>query len=459
VILDDFFFTSCKCDRCIKAKGQKSWTEFRLALMEEAARNLVVGPAKAVNPNVKVTVKYPNWYDHFQNLGFNLEAEPKIFDDLYTGTETRDAVYSNQHLQPYHGYSIVRYFDNLKPGHNRGGWVDTGGMKTLDRYAEQLWLTLFAKAPEITLFDIRQIYQPLMGPDGQMAPDSEVTRVAGYAFSQVDGILGKLGKPVGVKSYKPFHSSGEDHLQSYLGMVGIPMDIVPAFPSEAKTVLLTRAAAKDKQIVDKIRTHLQAGKNVVITSGLLADLQGKGIEDIVELEVTGKTVSAREFSGRGVSAKSETDILLPEIRYATNDAWETISALTSPSRTAGTPILLFGKYSKGMLYVLTIPNTPGDLYAYPPEVLNTIRTVLSTDLDAVLEGPAQVSLFTYDNRSFIVESFRDSMGMARVVVNKPNAKAKDLLTGRDVAGTPRMGKTVFDVMTRPGSYRALQVVD
>ena len=89
-LLDDFFFTSSKKDVEIKAKGDKSWTEYRLSLMNEAGRNLVVGPAKAVNPKVKVIIKYPNWYDHFQGLGFNLEDGPQIFDGVWTGTETRD---------------------------------------------------------------------------------------------------------------------------------------------------------------------------------------------------------------------------------------------------------------------------------------------------------------------------------------------------------------------------------
>jgi len=453
IILDDFFFTSCKCDRCIKAKGTKSWTEFRLGLMDEAARSLVLGPARAVNPNVKVTIKYPNWYDHFQNLGFNLETEPKYFDKIYTGTETRDAVYSNQHLQPYHGYSIVRYFDNIKPGGNAGGWVDTGGMRTLDRYAEQLWLTLFGKAPEITLFDIRQIYQPVRKEDGTLAPDSEVTRVAGYVFDQVDGFLGKLGKPVGVKTYKPFHSSGEDFLPSYLGMAGIPMDIVPEFPEDAKTVLLTAQAACDPHIVEKIKRQLQSGRNVVITSGLLKALQGKGIEDIVELEYTGKTVAAREFFGWGVNARAETDILLPEIRYATNDVWEVVSALTSPSRTAGTPLLLQAKYSNANLYVLTIPQTQGDLYSLPPEVLGAIRNVLARDMFVSLEGPAMLSLFAYDNNTFIVESFRETFGMARILTERKITKLKDLMSGQVMSGQARGNRTVFETFVRPGSYR------
>ncbi len=453
IILDDFFFTSCKCDSCIRAKGSKSWTEFRLGLMDEAGHSLVMGPAKAVNPRVTVTIKYPNWYEHFQHLGFNLETQPRYFDKIYTGTETRDAVYSNQHLQPYHGYSIVRYFDNLKPGANAGGWVDTGGMRYLDRYAEQLWLTLFAKAPEITLFDIRQVFQPIRKEDGSLVADSQVLRTAGYVFEQVDGFLGKLGKPMGIKTYRPFHSDGEDHLASYLGMIGIPMDIVSEFPVEAKTVLLTESARFDPATVTKIKAQLAAGKAVIITSGLLKALQNKGIEDIVELEYTGRTVSTREFFGRGFSARSDTDILLPEIRFATNDAWEIISAFTSPSRTTGTPLLLEAKYSNSRLYVLTIPQATGDLYSLPAETLNAIRGVVAVDLPVRLEAPAQVSLFVYDNDKCIVESFRDSMTLVRLVAHKGIAQLRDLQTGMTLQGQARGERIVYEIPLRGGAYR------
>jgi len=94
VILDDFFFTSCKSDVEIRARGGRTWTEYRLALLDEAARNLVLAPARAANPRVKVIIKYPNWYDHFHGLGFDLEKGPRTFDAIYSGTETRDAVRS-----------------------------------------------------------------------------------------------------------------------------------------------------------------------------------------------------------------------------------------------------------------------------------------------------------------------------------------------------------------------------
>ncbi len=93
---------------------------------------------------------------------------PNMFDGIYTGTETRDAVYSDQHLQPYESYLIIRYFNSIAPGRNGGGWVDPFGSAYLDRYAEQFWLTLFAKAPEITMFD----YGSLQTPDSKAEPCS-----------------------------------------------------------------------------------------------------------------------------------------------------------------------------------------------------------------------------------------------------------------------------------------------
>ena len=154
-ILDDFFFIDLKNDDEIAAKERsgKSWTEYRLRLMADAGKELVVNPAKAVNPKVKVIIKYPNWYDHFQGLGFNLEEEPLYFDGLWTGTETRDPG-SAQHLQNYLSYNIVRYFDNIAPHKNGGGWVDAGGIHmSMDRYAEQLHLTMLSKTPEIILWN------------------------------------------------------------------------------------------------------------------------------------------------------------------------------------------------------------------------------------------------------------------------------------------------------------------
>lgn len=488
IILDDFFFTNCKCKLCIKAKGNLSWTQYRLNLMTEASQELVIKPAKAINPQVKVVVKYPNWYEHFQGLGFNLETEATMFEGIYTGTETRDPDRAGQHLQQYLGYSIFRYFENIKPNGNGGGWVDTGGMSYMDRYAEQLWITLFAKAPEITLFDFRQLqrtirktdraqwqgaqtsfdFDEMMKPfrieNGKTIVPTTVARAAGYTFEKVDQFLGKLGNPVGIKNYKPYNSVGEDFLQNYLGMAGIPVEIVPVFPTDSKIVLLTESAKYDPLIVIKIKGQLVSGKNVMITSGLLRALQGKGIEDIVELEYTDRKVFVKEFAGGGQpNSLAKTEILIPQIQYLTNDSWEDITSLASGS---GWPVLHQGRYAGGSLFVLTIPENFGDIYNLPSEVLNRIRNVLTQDVNVRIEGPAKVSLFVYDNGTFIVESFLPENVSIKIITDKKTVKLGNILTGEEITGKDsqdgriwgRERDTVktFEISIKPHSYIVFQ---
>ncbi|HEU5079053.1 MAG TPA: hypothetical protein VFT72_07555 [Opitutaceae bacterium] len=490
VILDDFFFTSAKSEYDWKARGDKSWTEFRLKLMADAAEDLVVKPAKKVNPKVRVVIKYPNWYEHFQALGFNLEKEPSIFDGIYTGTETRDAVMSAQHLQPYHGYSIIRYFSNIAPGRNGGGWVDTGGSRYYDRYAEQLWVTLFAKAPEITLFDIRQAHIPLdaklrapwqdqktsfryddvMKPialaDGSRVKPTSYARVAGVAFEEVDKTLGAIGHPVGLKSYRPFHSTGEDFLQSYLGMVGLPMEIVTEFPTDESIVLLTAEAAFDKKIVDKIEEHVRTGHKVVITSGLLKALENRGIKQIAEIEDTGRVALVKTFQANWRLVEGDKAILIPQIGYRTNDSWELVSAIDGDN---GWPLLHDADYVKGHLYVLTIPENFADLYNLPAPVLTAIRRVITANLPVQIDAPSKVSLFTYDNGVFTVENFRDEAVDVKAELPLSATQIEDVASGETVQTEERkefrrfgkpavpVGKTAAFKLA-PHSFRAFRVL-
>jgi len=487
IILDDFFFVNSKKDSDITAKGNKSWTNFRLNLMDEAAQSLVIGPIKKVNPKAKVIIKFPNWYEHFPGLGFDLDREPKLFDGIYTGTETRDPVITEQHLQQYESYQIFRYFENIKPGGNGGGWVDTFGTRYVDRYAEQLWDTMFAKAPEITLFFYGGLLEPVQPGDRDAWKDlhtsfdynqmsayrdanrstpATMARVAGYSLEQVDPIVGQLGKPIGIQSYKPYQSVGEDFLHNYLGMIGIPIDLHPTFPADADVVLLTESAKYDPGIVDKIKTQLLNGKNVVMTSGLLQALQGKGIEDIVELQYTGRTVAVQEFvgAGRGItgSGKQNLQILIPQIVYLTNDAWGLVRGLGSGN---GFPLLIMDRYSKGILYVLTIPENFSDLYNLPPEVRGALKSYIFGNFPVKLDGPSRVSLFAYDNQTFIVESFLDEKTDVNVGITGSLAKLKNLVTGEVIEKEPPPSgpapwfsrgpqRTSFKISLQPHSYAA-----
>ena len=483
-LLDDFFFTSCKSEVEVKAKGNLSWTEYRLQLMNEAAKNLVLGPAKAVNPKVKVIIKYPNWYDHFQGLGFNLEDGPRLFDGIWTGTETRDPA-SAQHLQNYLSYNIIRYFENLRPGYNGGGWVDAGGIQmSMDRYAEQLHLTAIAKARDVMLFAYHQLmdvalrdemrapwqgsgtswnYDEMRAPfkkDGKTVTPTTMARIADITLRKADELVGKLGKPVGIKSYKPFHALGEDFLQNYLGMIGLPMDMYPTFANDQKILLLTEQAAGDKDVMTKIKGQLQSGRDVIITSGLLKAIPEK-IAEVCELRCSDLKAMVNDFGRYGQSGR---DILIPQVRYQTNDSWEVVSAgrpLTGG--VSGFPILHKAKYMDAYLYVLTIPDDMGQLYDYPAGALTEIRRTMSQDMDFYLDGPSKVSLFLYDNRTLIVENFNDEPVEVKLVCEPDKFKRlKGLEDNTTIdgkledyyVGWRKKNATKFAVSLKPHSYMA-----
>ena len=487
-ILDDFFFTSCKSDIEIKAKGMQSWTDYRLKLMTEAGRDLVLKPAKKVNPQVKVIIKYPNWYDHFQGLGFNLEEGPQLFDGVWTGTETRDPA-GNQHLQNHLSYNIIRYFDNLRPGYNGGGWVDVGGLNMgMDRYAEQLHLTMLAKAPEIILFAYHQLLDVKLSPkyrtpwqgmgtsfnydevtapirleDGSLVEPTTMARIAGVVLKQTDKLIHKLGNPVGIKSYKPFHAAGDDFLQNYLGMIGLPMDMRPVFPEDQQVVLLTAQAAQDTEIMAKIKRQLQSGRDVVVTSSLLKAIPEK-LTEVAELRCTDLKALVNDFGRYGQSGR---DLLIPQVQYYTNDAWEMVSAgrpLTGG--VSGCPILLRAPYATGNLYVLTIPDDMGNLYDFPANALNEIRRIMSKDIGVCLEAPPKVGLFVYDNKTLVVENFNDEPVEVRIVTGDKVMKLESLEDGTVLSPLPAgpviqtrrpvTPKNSFRLLLLPHSYKAFR---
>lgn len=451
MILDDFFFTNCKCDACIQAKGDRSWSRFRIDLLKHVSEEIVVKTAKAANPNVNVIIKYPNWYDDYQNTGYNLKDEPRIFDNVYTGTETRDPRHTQQTLQRYLSYFVMRYLENVKPGHNGGGWFDTYDCAyNLGSYAEQSYLTLFSKAKEVTLFSLSSLlYQ-----------NSIFTPIAGYTFEKADQFLGLLGNPLGISCYKPYHSSGENYLHAYLGMLGLPLEPTPDFPEDSTMVFLTESACHDADIVNRIKNQLRNGKNAAITTGLLKALTGKGMEDIAEICCTGRNVSVSRFAypmfqcSFGNYYDTADPVLIPQIDAATNDCIPLVVAFADGKAY---PILLQVRYGSGILYIVTVPDHFGDLYRYPDAVLNEIRRILTPELPVRLEGPSQVGLFVYNNDTFIVESFLSRHQDIKIVINQPDAALTDLVHQTRLTGWTIGETTEFPLKLSPSTYQVFQI--
>ena len=192
----------------------------------------------------------------------------------------------------------------------------------------------------------------------------------------------------------------------------------------------------------------------------------KKIADICELRAAPYKALVNDFGRYG---KADKDILIPQVQYYTNDSWEVISAgrpLTGGE--SGWPILHRGLYSKGNLYVLTIPEDFANLYDYPAGVLNEIRRLMSQDLDLYMEGPSRVGVFVYDNKTVIVENFNDTPVDIKLV-GKNLKSLTDLENGEEIAATvakpapggfffgPRVAPSPKAAVTLPPhSYRAFK---
>ena len=166
------------------------------------------------------------------------------------------------------------------------------GANNLNPDTEQLEDTLFAKPKEITLWSYGNALETLRQADGTKKITSILYADAGDTFQKLDSFLGKLGQPYGVAAYKPYHSSGEMYLHNYIGMIGVPMEFLTAFCRGARDGLSGRIGKS--RILDPARQiwkHLNADKTVIITSGLLKALEGKGIEKVVEVQVMAKVTA------------------------------------------------------------------------------------------------------------------------------------------------------------------------
>ncbi len=472
IILDDFFFNNTKTPSDIAAKGNQSWSQFRLHLMDEVSRDLIVGAAKSVNPNAQVVIKFPNWYPDFHGNGYDLKNEPQIYSGIYTGTETRDPVITDQNLQQYESYEIIRYFDNIDPGHNGGGWVDTFSIRYIDRYPEELWDTMLAKAPQIMLFEYSNLLLPAQSGDrdawanlptsfdyNKLYPNAaenppDFAAIAGNALAEIDPLVGKLGTPVGIDLYRPYYSTGEKFLEEYFGMIGIPVNVVPEFPKDAKMLLLTKSAQADPNIVSEIKSNLMAGGDVVITSGLLQALEPRGIGSIAELSTTDRKLMIDHYwgnfgAGNGAAlgaTPGQREVMVPAMDYETNDAWPVVRGTANGY---GAPLLLMDHYGNGNLFVLTIPDDFNDLYNLPQPVLTSIKDYIMRDFPVQMDAPSQVSLFTYNNGTFVVESYRNHPVQVTLSVLGTGKKLENLLTGKVQQGMATPHRRIFQMPDSP----------
>lgn len=447
-IIDDFYFTNCTCDRCRAAKGDRSWEEFRLALMREVSESCVLGPARRVNPRIRVTIKYPNWMEAYQETGYNPKEQKDLFEMIYTGTENRHPRHTNQHLPRYRSYSLMRYMEETAPGRNGGGWFDPFQCYPMDCYLEQMYLTTFAKAREVMFFCWAALYK------------NKLVTPAGFQLARLDALMGRTGRCTGVPVYLPHNAQGEDFLEDYLGMCGIPLYGTPDFPADAPVLMLTAAALSDADILGKLEPYVAGGGKAIVSGGFMrgALASGIGIEQMTSLRDRGRRFTADEYmvetpgqlyNCRYVRAHAQAGYSLLENRN--NATWCIICAMHGDENFG---ILTEDTYGEGKLMTLIAPDNFADIKHLPVEALTRIRREFG--LYAYLEAPAQISMFLYENEVLALESYTADFCQPEIIRVHVRGEAKKLVhleKGRETLPLyTKNGESVFEVATLPGEF-------
>ncbi len=284
IMIDDFWFTDCKCPECDAARKARtvtvggratpvagdSWDDYRLELLVRLSRERILAPARRVNPKVKVIIKYPQWYDRFHERGYDVVRETADFDRIWVGTETRD--YTDRRwggTVQYEAYFIMRWLGGLGGPKCGGGWYDPYGT-TEKTYLEQARQTVLGGARESLLFCYGSLLEHT-GPKNIEALRANLPELFDVAQEVAQRRI------VGVAAYKPPNSPPEREARvfDFVGMMGVPLVPCHEFPADAPAAFLSVHAFKDPDLPAKLSAFLAAGKPVLLTDGLAERLAGK----------------------------------------------------------------------------------------------------------------------------------------------------------------------------------------
>lgn len=267
IMIDDFLATRCECEDCVRARGDRSWDRFRCDLMVDVSRQRILEPARRVNPDVSLIIKYPQWYDEFHEKGYDVLRQTQMFDKIWVGTETRDP--DNEkwgRKSQYEAYFIMRWLGTLGGDKCGGGWFDPYGTSPAV-YLEQGRQTVLAGAQEVLLF----CYGSLQSPDGQ-ANVQAFRRELPQLFELAALLRGKM--PQGIAAPKPpnSHAAGDRYIYDYVGLLGLPLVPAVEIRTDVAAMFLPLQASADAGLTSKVATMIAKHKPLLLTRQLAVKL-------------------------------------------------------------------------------------------------------------------------------------------------------------------------------------------
>ncbi len=434
IILDDWLFTTATDPRSVEERGNQSWADYRTKLIIEQSKKYIIGPAREVNPNVRITIKYPNWYEGHRDNGYDVYHEDFLFDQMAVGIETRNRMTHDQHIPIYSGYIFQKWWTGVDPKKWVGSWLDNYGMKgDSNDYVAQVWQAVLAQSPEIILWCAGQLW-----PEN---PSSDVYPHFVKMLPEFDRVAGLLkGESRGVPIHLPYGSTGEYNIFGYLGMAGIPLSPAATFPTESQNAVFTLHSVTDGSLppdtllAQEMLDRLKNGKDIFVTWELWKKLRKSEFKNALMLVpgVEGSVISdqfrLRTGWFRDEIVKSAKPFSFPKIETTT---WPYVRDVAVIRNDYDFGVLFHAQYLNGQIYVLNMPDNSYDLLRLPAPALNMIRRAFVKDLGVELSGPGGVALYPFGEKQYVLYNMSDEAAPMTLRFTKivPTEGWKELVRG------------------------------
>jgi len=413
IIVDDWLFTTCTCEKCVAERGSASWADYRSRLVHEQSKRHLIDVAKQVNPRATVIIKYPNWYEGHRQHGYDVALQTPQFDGVSVGIETRQRATDEQHIPIYSGYVFQRWIGGDAGPKWRSAWLDNYGMQgDANDYLAEVWQAVLARAPEIIFWCAGQLHPPV--------PAADVYPSLCERMGDFDRLSGMLDGPArGIPIHLPLGSTGEYNLFGYLGMIGLPMAPTAAFPADAKAAIFTQHSLRDPQLAAELLARIRAGREVFMSGPLLRELRAGELGRVLNVIGDHGTATSSTFRVRGAGWDSEPVVAdrpftFPKLQVST---WPYVRSVTLVREDADFGVLLSAPYMEGTVDVLNLPDNSYDLLRLPEPVLNAVRRVFFDALGVRLVGMGGVALYPFGEKQYVLYNMNDTA--AKVALHLP----------------------------------------
>jgi len=436
-IIDDFLCTADTSLESKTAKGDRSWSQYRRDLLTELSETVFIGPAKSINPDIELIIKYPQWYDRFHLFGYDVENKNALYDKVWVGTESRGQ-YTQRYgfVQPYESFVSYKWMKSLAGDKMGGAWFDHGDCDEND-FIEQAWQSVLAGAREIVLFNY---FNFVNGHRGHHLLRMQYPQLADLAVKVAS-------EPVkGVMGYKPPSSDahGDLYIMDFIGMLGIPLIPVSSYPDNAGVIFLPTQAAADTGILAKIEKSIAGNATLIFTTGFLAHARdGERLAEIAgirwplvsspltadQIIVEGKAKDIRY----GLDLESNVQTTESSIQLTARYNADDIPYLVNRENVYTLNVHTFSQADFDKVgEVLLCPRSIG-LLEIPQAWASTIRDAFLVPFGYDFNAPARVTLQPLGTSGWVIHNYnQETTAIDLAAEGISQAIIKDIISGKQV---------------------------